>query len=264
MIDLPEIKKYWENASNCPLDEASLRPTARDPHLQELVEAAIEKWIWPTSELLDIGCGDGASTLRFASKAAFVHGVDFIPQYVEMAGEHACRKNLTNVKFARADVMNLEEVRTRIRRPDIVVTIRCLINLATWENQEIALREIAETVKPGGLYLLSEGWSDGWDGLNRLRARCGLQPIELVKYNCLLNRNRFEQAVQRDFDVLHYESIGFYLFMSRVFQPAYVAPGSPRHTHDINRIASQLGCLGIGSNEFKDCDYAGVYVLRRK
>jgi SAM-dependent methyltransferase len=264
IIGLPEIKQYWENASTCPFDEASLRPTARDPHLQEVVEAAVEKWIWPGAQVLDIGCGDGTSSLRFANRAEIVHGVDFIPRYVEMARESARRLNVKNVEFSRADVMSLEEVRARIPQPDIVVTIRCLINLANWENQERAVRQIAATVKRGGLYVLSEGWSDGWDGLNKLRARCGLGPIELVKYNCLLNRNRFEETIQRDFEILHYENLGFYIFMSRVFQPAYVAPERPRHTHNINRIAAQIGSLGVCSGEFRDCDYAGVYVLRRK
>ena len=70
--------------------------------------------------------------------------------------------------------------------------------------------------------------------------------------------------MQSDFEILHYENLGFYIFMFRVFQAAYVAPEPPRHTHDINRIAAQMGCLGVCPNEFRDCDYAGVYVLRRK
>jgi hypothetical protein len=168
------------------------------------------------------------------------------------------------VDFGQADVMDLKPVRSRIKLADIAVTIRCLINLANWDNQAKALGEIAACIKPGGLYLLSEGWADGWDGLNLQRARCGLKPIELVKYNCLLNRNRFEQAAREYFDILHYENLGFYIFMSRVFQPAFVAPQPPQHLHDINRVAAQLGCLGIGAAEFREVDYAGVYVLRRK
>ena len=147
-IGLLEVRKYWENASICPLDEASLRPTARDPHLQELVETAIEKWIWRSAQVLDIGCGDGASTVLFANRAEFVHGVDFIPQYVKMARERVRRQNLNNVEFECGDVMDLQSVRARIGQPDIVVTIRCLVNLASWKNQAIALREIAATLKP--------------------------------------------------------------------------------------------------------------------
>jgi SAM-dependent methyltransferase len=263
-VGLPDIKKYWENASVSPIDQDALRSTARDPYLQQLVEVAIEKWIWPGALVLDLGCGDGISTLLFARRAGFVHGADFIPQYVDMARIRARRENVNNVEFTCCDIMNLGELRSVIRQADIAITIRCLINLANWQNQEIALREIAKMVRPGGLYMLSEGWSDGWEGLNRLRSRCGLDPIELVKYNCLINRNRFEESVRNDFDILHYENLGFYIFMSRVFQPAYVAPMSPKHQHDINRIAAQLGCFGIGSNEFRDCDYAGVYILRRK
>jgi len=264
VVDLPQIRDYWEKASTQVTDADKLRPTARDPYLQQAVEAAIEKWIWPGAQLLDIGCGDGASTLRFARRAKYCHGVDFIERYVTIARDNAASLSVQNVDFAQGNVMDLRPTRSRSGLCDIVTTIRCLINLSNWENQQIALKEIAATIKPGGLYLLSEGWSDGWDGLNRLRSRAGLGPIDLVKYNCLINRTRFESYIRDDFEIVHYENLGFYIFMSRVFQPTYVAPQPPKHLHEINRFAALMSEAGIGASEFKDVDYAGVYVMRRK
>lgn len=263
-VSLNDIKTYWEKASEQPLREDDLRPTARDPYLQQLVEAAIEKWIWPGAKVIDIGCGDGTSTLKFAQRAGFVHGVDYIVRYVDLARQQAIQRGVSNVEFAAADVMDLTQTRKRVGSVDIAITIRCLINLASWENQLVALREIAGLVRPGGLYLLSEGWSDAWMALNRWRSRSGLSQIELVKYNCLLNRNRFEQHVSEQFEILHYENLGFFIFMSRVFQPAFVHPAPPTHLHSINRVAAMLLNRGVGAEEFRDVDYAGVYVLRRK
>jgi SAM-dependent methyltransferase len=264
VVDLSQIRDYWEKASTQAIDADDLRPTARDPYLQQVVEAAIEKWVWPAAQLLDIGCGDGASTVRFAKRAKHCHGVDFIERYVSIARENAECLSVHNVDFIQGNVMDLRPTRLQVGLCDIVTTIRCLINLSNWGNQQIALKEIAGTIKSGGLYLLSEGWSDGWEGLNRVRSRAGLGPIELVKYNCLINRTRFESYISDDFEILHYENLGFYIFMSRVFQPSYVAPEAPKHLHEINRFAAQMTEAGIGSSEFKDIDYAGVYVLRRR
>jgi hypothetical protein len=41
-----------------------------------------------------------------------------------------------------------------------------------------------------------------------------------------------------------------------------VAPEAPRHDHRINQVAAQLSRV-LDRSEFRDCDYAGVYVLRR-
>jgi hypothetical protein len=38
----------------------------------------------------------------------------------------------------------------------------------------------------------------------------------------------------------------------------------PRHDHDINRVAAALLSQGLGQGIMEECDYAGVYVLRRR
>ena len=58
--------------------------------------------------------------------------------------------------------------------------------------------------------------------------------------------------------------LGFYLFVSRVLMPAYVAPEPPRHAHPLNRLACEFQLNGGVTAEFADCDYGGVYILRRK
>jgi SAM-dependent methyltransferase len=248
------------------LDAAGLKPTARDPNLQAVVEANIAKWIPPASRVLDIGCGDGASTLRFAHAASRIVGVDYIPEFVERASGAAARESLAErAVFTVGDVMDLESVRSEHGVFDVAITVRCLINLASLENQEHAIAQIASCVRPGGLYLTSEGWQDGRDGLNLRRVSAGLPAMDVVSHNLLMTRQAFESAASPHFDVVGYESAGLYLFVSRVLQPLYVAPDEPSVTHPLNAIgaALQIECNEKGSNDFADCDYAGVYVLRR-
>jgi len=89
--------------------------------------------------------------------------------------------------------------------------------------------------------------------------------MDLVDHNRLITRDAFEAAVGTHFDVVGYESAGLYLFISRVLQPLYVAPEEPIVTHPLNAIAAALQIEGNekGCTDFADCDYAGVYVLRR-
>ena len=261
---LAVIRSYWEQAAAHAVDEQGLRPTARDPHLQAAVEKIMERWLDSTMTLLDIGCGDGHSTIFFAQRVRSAIGIDYVESFIESARANAARQNAGNATFHAADVLDLAPVRKRFGPCDAATSIRCLINLASWDNQAKALKQIAHMVKPGGLLLLSEGWIEGMAGLNLRRQRAGLPPLSVVRYNTLLSRGQFEAEAARYFDILTYHSLGFYLYMSRVFQPRFVAPAQPRHDHPINAAAAKLQLDCAMGAEFQDCDYAGVYVLRRK
>jgi SAM-dependent methyltransferase len=259
-----DIRAYWTAAAAHESDGDGLRPTARDPHLQDAVEAAMVRRLRSADRVLDIGCGDGVSTLRFARHAGQIVGVDYIEAFVEKAARRARGAGASNTGFEAASVLDLAGVRARHQPFDVAITIRCLINLSSAAEQETAIAEIASCVKPGGLYLASEGWAEGMDGLNLLRRRAGLPSIEVVKYNLLLRRSEFERAASDHFEIVDYIGLGFFLMMSRVVQPLLVAPEAPSHTHKLNQIAARLEQQCLFGNEFQSCDYAGVYVLRRK
>lgn len=259
-----EILTFWENASKANLDVNGLRPTARDPYLQIAVEDVIERYLWNSAKVLDIGCGDGMSSLRFAQNVAEVLGVDYVDGFVRLAEKNAQTKEVCNAHFSQQDVLELSNLNETSEPFDIAVSIRCLINLPSWDLQSRALKEIAAVIRPGGLYMCSEGWQDGWDELNLARERTGLSPMAVVSYNKLIRRSDFEAEAGKYFEIINYQSLGLYLFLSRVFQPNFVKPEEPSHTHDINRVAMELQNSMKTAHYFPDCDYAGVYILKRK
>ncbi len=259
-----KIKDYWSNAAQDAVDDAGLRPTARDPYLQEAIEELMEGYLWPSARLLDVGCGDGLSSIRFSKKVDHVHGVDYIENFVKMAERNAEEESVENISFSQGDATDLSDISENVNPFDIAVSIRCLINLPEWEMQCMAIKEIASCMKTGGLYMCSEGWEEGWESLNELRVRCGIDPVTIVPYNRLIKRIDFETEAKKYFDIVNYQSLGFYLFMSRVLQPYIVKPNPPEHTHEINRIGMELqNCLSM-DNYFSDSDYAGIYLLKKK
>lgn len=258
-----EIEAFWAKAAEADKDVEGLRPTARDPYLQEAVEAAIGPHLPRDGRVLDAGCGDGISTLRFARHVRAVVGIDYIDGFVTRARENARIAGDTGTVFERASVLNLSAIRYAHGVFDAAISIRCLINLPRWADQARGIAQIAGCVRSGGLYLASEGWAEGMEGLNRARSAVGLPPIKTVEYNLLLPRSGFEAEAAKHFEIEAYHSLGFYLFMSRVVQPLVVAPDPPRHDHRINQAGALLSAK-LDRSEFRDCDYAGVYVLRRR
>lgn len=258
-----EIHRYWQDAADTPMDDQGLRPVARDPYLQQAVENAILPLLSREASVLDFGCGDGLSTVRFARSVRQVTGVDYIDRFVERARETARDANISNVSFLTGDVLNLQPVRDEVGPVDVAISIRCLINLNSWERQKQALDEISSCIKPGGLYLLSEGWTEGMNGLNTLREKASMDLIRTVDYNLLIDRDKFEQHILRNFKIEKYVGIGFYLLMSRILQPFISYPNPPRHDHPINKLAALLQTHCPDDGLFDEYDYAGVYVLRK-
>ena len=257
-----EVYGFWKNSAEKVVDGDGLKPTARDPYLQKVVESAIEKWLRSDMCLLDIGCGDGASVSRFAANVQRAVGIDYIAEHIGSAKARGVE--FKNVSFEVGNVLDLAGIVERHGRFSAITTIRCLINLADWSMQREAIKQIAACLEPGGLYLASEGWQDGIDGLNVRRQRAGLKSIEVAKYNTMISRRNFEEEVLEYFEITGYENLGFYLFMSRVWQPVFAAPEPPRHDHPINEVAARLMAERVAPDAFLDCDYAGIYVLRRK
>jgi ubiquinone/menaquinone biosynthesis C-methylase UbiE len=263
-ISPDEIKDHWVKSAETAVDADGLRPAARDPFLQDVVESRIEKWLQPNDRVIDIGCGDGNSTVRFGRQVKKIVGVDYVDKFIQTAKSSAQTAGLTNATFETADVLNLTPISKKFDKFNTAVSIRCLINLNTWEKQAAALEQIANCIKPGGLYLTSEGWEEGFDNLNLLRNRVGISEMSVVKYNLLIKRTNFEREVKKYFDIIDYQNAGLFLFLSRVVQPMLVAPEPASHQHRLNQVAAELEKETFLGNQLSACDYAGVYVLRRK
>ena len=70
------------------------------PFIERILDAAR---IQPTDRVLDVGCGNGATSRAAAARAGTVVGVDISAPMLERARSQAAAAGITNVEFVEAD-----------------------------------------------------------------------------------------------------------------------------------------------------------------
>lgn len=121
--------------------------------------------------VLDVGCGDGALALTFRRNgAAQVFGCDVDPRMISLAAAAARHKATIDYLLAGAEHLPFRE-----HSFDIVSIITVL---AFVPEPELALREIARVLKPGGRLVIGDlgKWSL-WAASRRIRGWFGFAPI---------------------------------------------------------------------------------------
>lgn len=258
MATYEEIKSFWIESGKNELDADGLKPTARDPYLQLLNEHYISDRLDSGDFTLDIGCGEGTSSIRFASGLKKLVGVD----YSETLIMQASRKKLPNTEFIQGDALDLSNAFPK-ETFDSVVSIRCLINLPEEAQQYQALESIFQVLKPGGRLYLSEGYQAGWDGLNIHRQRNNLDVMHVVSYNRLFQNLALEKFLQAKGSIVEFIGFGEYLYGSRIVHPL-LERAMVRHESNINKVFAELQMTNTSSRNYIECDYAGIYVVRKK
>lgn len=179
---LEQIRAFWTQQA---IDhKQSPAASWSDRMVIEMEGREIVKHLTDGDRVLDIGCGNGYSTVQFAAKRRInILGVDYIPAMIEEA-----RRRLSNladdvlgtIEFKVGDITALDELTEQY---DKVIVIRVLINLGDDTSQAQALAECARVLKPGGLLLLSEATLKGWERLNSFRHEWGLPDIPVPPFN---------------------------------------------------------------------------------
>lgn len=102
-------------------------------------------------DVLDVGCGAGRAMLTLAERfprSRFV-GYDFLPGPIAAAQAEAARRGLTNVRFERLDVAEMEDR----ERFDLITTFDAVHDQA---DPARVLANIRRALRPGGVYLMQE------------------------------------------------------------------------------------------------------------
>ena len=260
------IRQYWEDRAKT---YASLpAATTDDVYLREveihtLIRTLSGLDLPSNASVLDVGCGDGYSTLRVAQsfpRFRFL-GVDYSQGMIENAQRRLkTEPELSGrVSFIKGDVLSLSEP-CRDEAFDFVLTDRCLINLDSIEDQSEAIAQIGMRTKPEGFYLAIENFIEGQENMNKARAAVGVPEIPVRWHNLYFREREFVQSTERFFAVITWlDFASSYYFATRVIYSALCQRRGekPDYQHEIHKLAVDLPPFG----QFSPIRMA---VLRRK
>jgi tocopherol O-methyltransferase len=123
----------------------------------------------PGADILDIGCGFGASSLYLAKNYnAAATGITISPVQVEMATKEAAKEQL-DAKFLEmdAEAMNFK------KQFDVLWSVECISHL---QNREGFFASTAKLLKPGGTFAIIDWFKK--DNLTRAETKKFIAPIE--------------------------------------------------------------------------------------
>ncbi len=248
-----DVREFWDKQAED--NGASDLATAPDHFYRVNIEIRrileVIKLMEPDT-ILDIGCGNGFSTLEIAkaNPTSIVIGVDYSEKMIEEAKKAS--NGVPNVTFFVGDVLsisrhpNLQQLRF-----DAIVSTRCLINLANWDEQKLGILQMRKLLEGDGNLILVENVTDGLKKLNKVREMVELPPIEQRWHNFYLPEKEFaefiEQNVGKLFSLVMSENLGnMYYLASRVIYAklAQMEGKEPSYDHPINEIASKLPNMG--------------------
>jgi tocopherol O-methyltransferase len=150
---------YWIRGDESK-EEAQLQLTER---LAQLAN------IKPGSDILDIGCGFGASSLYLAERYnAAVTGITISPVQVEMATHSAAAKAL-DAKFFLMDA----EAMTFQKKFDVLWSVECISHL---QNRQAFFAQAARLLKPAGSFAITDWFKN--NSLTTAETHKFINPIE--------------------------------------------------------------------------------------
>ena len=242
-MNFEEIKNYWEDRA---AGDSSAQSTTQDFYLREIEFNVLSERIQKYSPNLvaDIGCGDGRTTSRLASKfpKAFFSGFDYASFMVENARRALLSGELLNVKFDQLDIC--EGLKGSF---DLIYTTRCLINLPSWDLQKIAINSIHKALNTDGIYLMVENFIEGQENFNQVRKNFGLPEIPIREHNFFFQRHRLLDYVDRRFYVEEEVNISssYYLVSRVIYSKICSETGKqPSYFDDHHRFAAGLPFSG--------------------
>jgi len=183
------IDKYWDDQALKYGED--FHASWADRFVIESEIQLVERHMADGIRVLDVGCGNGFSTVSHScNRLMEMVGVDYSAEMIHVARTKNTQHNLN---FQQGDVRCLAFNDGRF---DLVYTTRTLINLATWQEQDCAIRECLRVCRPGGTVLFMEAFWEPLMTLNAMRLLVGLQPLVEHDFNRYLKKSKMESLLK--------------------------------------------------------------------
>src|SRR2546425_5605366 len=249
-MNMEAIRRYWDEQARDRGPDP--RATTQDYWMREVeiaqISRILSRWDQPL-RILDIGCGNGYSTIRL-QRTHLIHrfiGGDYSEPMITAACGALAEVDAPvrdRIQFKVLDVLRLGEYRSSF---DVVVSDRCLINLPSRELQWDAIDEIWKSLTPRGHYVAVENFEGGQRNLNEQRQKLGLKPIPIRWHNRFFDEDEFLAHCVQKFELNEFTPISstYYLVTRVVYSKLCEVEGrEPDYDHPIYRIAGALPVVG--------------------
>ena len=213
--------------------------------------------------ILDVGCANGYSTLKYAELANIhIRGIDYIPEMIASAKKRA----QDNPEMIRGTVeFEVGDIRTLGEQSGIydkVLGTRVLINLQSWELQKKAVHELARVLRVGGLLLLSEATVQGWCQLNKFRLEWGLDVLPVPPFNLYLDERDIVDELSGYLELVSLENFSSTYFVgTRVLKPLLIKLLDP--SIDVSNPYSEWNRWFASLPSFGDYGTQKLFVFRK-
>jgi ubiquinone/menaquinone biosynthesis C-methylase UbiE len=243
IMDFEAIKNYWDDRA---AGDSSIQSTTQDVYLREIEFRVLkeELKLRAPQSVVDVGCGDGRTTIRLASVLPTIkfQGFDYSPSMLINAKAVLRKEGVDNTTFGQHD----------ISQPlpgsfEAAYTTRCLINLPNWELQQAALKNIHTCLPIGGIYLMVENFVEGQMNFNRIRKAYSLPEIAVRNHNLFLNHDKLVRFIDGLFVIEREINISSaYYLVSRVIYSKICdeQKKSTDYYDDHHRLAAALPFVG--------------------
>ena len=241
---------FWENRS-----KLGFKSCSNDIILKKLEIKELKKHILDGKEILDIGCGNGITSVEICKDFDVnIDAFDFSESLIEKAKELK-DKNKDQLKgrinFFNLNMLDIDKIS---KKYDIIITERALINLKTFEEQKKTIIKIFNLLKKSGIYLMCENSIDGLNGINKYRQQLNLSIIQPPWHNCYFEEAKLN-TIQSDNIILQEKKpfTSSYYILSRIVN-AHIAKlnnEEPKYESDINKIGLLIDALNLDIGQTK-------------
>jgi SAM-dependent methyltransferase len=253
-----QVREYWEGRAK---DDKGATSTTNDVYLRLIEQRVLLDKCKDLDNalILDVGCGDArtSAALATALPASRITGIDYADHMID------------NAKSLHSDVLNLDVFMSdctagvprpdNISRFDVAFSTRCLINILEDRHRLNAFRYIHKALKPGGVYLMIENFTEGHRNFNSVREGAGLPQIPVRSHNRFFDVHELESLAKGLFTLEESLNISssYYLVTRVVYAKICMESGvRPDYLDNHHKHAALLPFAG---------DYGPVYlkILRK-
>ncbi|MGD1930047.1 MAG: class I SAM-dependent methyltransferase [Leptolyngbyaceae cyanobacterium] len=151
---MTQSTKFWDKIA----EKYAKQPIADEAAYQKKL-AVTRDYLRPDMEVLEIGCGTGATALLHAPYVKHIRAIDFSENMIAIAQGKAEAEHIDNVTFEQATIEDLD-MPDQSRDAVLALSILHLLR-----DKEAAIARVYQMLKPGGIFVTSTaciGDAMGW------------------------------------------------------------------------------------------------------